>query len=132
MRPFLHTRMLSARLIGFLVLMAAFISISLGSVYPQFLPGQLSRQNALSYLEHVPENAYVIADDAPMDHSDVHALRHSKVKVKYLAKKISAVQVLEYNSCQSATLNDRITLLNALADVTKPAYYLFLFRYTLF
>lgn len=130
MRPFLHTRMLSARLIGFLVLIAAFISISFGNVYSQF-PGQASDQNALRYLEHVSDNAYAIAD-APSDLSDVHVRRHSKVKVKYLAKKINAVQVPEHNSYQWAALNDSITLLNALADVTKPAYYLFLFRYTLF
>lgn len=128
MLSILHTRIQLSRPMSFLLLIAAFIFIPGQSVYPQYL-GLPSHSNTTHYHQSAEDSHSII--DISTGHSDVHARILSKIKIKSTAKKFNAVQ----NSVGLHTCTALISsspLLQAIASITKPAYYLFLFRYTLF
>lgn len=124
----LHTRLQLSRLMGFVVLIA-FIFLPRQNVYSQYT-APASYENTVSCQDHIPDDIQTVID-VSTGHSDVHARRLTKVKVKCLAKKINAAQTSD-DRYTGAALITTTPLPNSLADITKPAYYLFLFRYTLF
>jgi len=99
------------------------------NIYSQYSNLSSSKNSSCCH-EQISEDRYAKVD-VPIDHSDVHARIFAKTKIKYLAKKFNVVQNPETLSFLDALRSTRL-LLNTSADITKPAYYLFLFRYTLF
>lgn len=128
MLSILHTRVQLSKIIGLLVFVMAFI-LPTHNIYSQHSNLSSSQNNFFSH-EQFSEDGYA-KTDIPIGHSNIHARIFAKTKIKYLAKKFNVVQNPETLSFLDALRSTRL-LLNTSADITKPAYYLFLFRYTLF
>ncbi len=124
----LHTRMRLSRLMSFLLLIAAFIFIPGQGIYSQY-SGLLVHPGTIHYQQAAEDSRSIV--DISTGHSDVHARILSKTKIKSTAKKISAFQT-SAGLYTCTALFSSIPLLKAFSGITKPAYYLFLFRYTLF
>ena len=81
--------------------------------------GQVSNDVSSTFIENSSEHQ-----------RDFHARLHSKFKIKCLTKKANAGHAL--NIYPAVSLTADIPSFSRQANIAKPDYYLFLFRYTLF
>jgi hypothetical protein len=125
-----NTKVLTPGLIAILVLVASFILPQ----YSKALPASAEMvcvEQAICYptVSIVDESGIVIQPASA--HVDLHARILSKIKVKALGRKDHADPTTNHLLQPSATITNTHSVTNW-PCMTKPAYYLFLFRYTLF
>lgn len=125
-----NTKVLTPGLIAILVLVASFTLPQ----YAKALPASaeiIGVEQAVCYpsVSIVNESGTVI--EPASGHVDLHARILSKIKVKAQGRKDHAAPTTNHLLLPSANITNTYSVTNW-PGMTKPAYYLFLFRYTLF
>lgn len=125
-----NTKVFTPGLIAILVLVASFTLPQ----YSKALPASaemICAAQAICYptVSLVDESGTVI--EPASGHVDLHARILSKIKVKAQGRKDHADPTTNHLLQPSAAITNTYSVTNW-PGMTKPAYYLFLFRYTLF